>query len=66
MKRVTNVHKLETRIDKVASLFTVWATRVHKNRISDMRSLVTRNFHVTNVIHIGDENLVTRIFLVTN
>jgi hypothetical protein len=25
-----------------------------------------REIHVTNVIHIGDENLVTRIFSVTN
>jgi len=31
-----------------------------------MRSLVTREIHVTNVIHIGDENLVMLVFFVSD
>ena len=33
--------------------------------LSDKESLVTRKIRKTNVIHIGDENLVTLIFFVS-
>ena len=52
MRRVTDVGSLETQI-------------INK-RVSDKRSSVTREIRVTDVIYIGDENLVTLIFLVTD
>ena len=39
-------------------------TRIINTRVSDKRSSVTQEIRVTDVIYIGDENLVMLIFFV--